>query len=189
MIDIWFEVHAQTDHNVANLASGHYDVALTAHGRAQAHTVLRARYSHLHFDVVFTSDTQRAYDTACLIFADRPLPILRDPRLRECDYGDFEGRPRAEMERARLTALHTPFPNGESYAQVAIRMQSFLTQLAAERDGQHVMLVGHGASMSPPSPECPSAAPDGPAPQHADAFELGRQDGRKGRVREARVTD
>jgi broad specificity phosphatase PhoE len=147
MIDIWCEVHAQTDHNAADLASGHYDVALTAHGRTQAHTVLRARYSHLHFDVVFTSDTQRAYDTACLIFADRPLPILRDPRLRECDYGDFEGRPRAEMERARLTALHTPFPNGESYAQVAIRMQSFLTQLAAERDGQHVMLVGHGATL------------------------------------------
>jgi broad specificity phosphatase PhoE len=51
------------------------------------------------------------------------------------------------MERARLTAFHTPFPNGESYAQVAVRMRSFLTQLAAERDGQHVMLVGHGATL------------------------------------------
>jgi len=147
MIDIWFEVHAQTDHNAAGLASGHYDVALTTHGRTQAQSVLRARYAHLHFDVVFTSDTQRAYDTACLIFAGRPLPILQDPRLRECDYGDFEGRPRAEVERARLSALYTPFPNGESYAQVAIRMRSFLTQLATERDGQHAMLVGHGATL------------------------------------------
>ena len=116
MIDIWFEVHAQTDHNAAGLASGHYDVALTAHGRTQAQSVLRTRYAHLPFDVVFTSDTQRAYDTACLIFAGRPLPILQDPRLRECDYGDFEGRPRAELESARLAALHTPFPKGESYA-------------------------------------------------------------------------
>jgi len=54
------------------------------------------------------------------LFAGRPLPILQDPRLRECDYGDFEGRPRAEMKRA---------------------------QLAAERDGQHIMLVGHGATL------------------------------------------
>ena len=36
MIDIWFERHAQTHHNVAGLASGHSDVALTAHGREYA---------------------------------------------------------------------------------------------------------------------------------------------------------
>ena len=116
-IDLWFDVHAQTYHNAADLASGHYDVALTAPGRTQAQSVLRARYADQLFDVVFTSETQRVYNIACLIFACRPLPILQDPRLRECDYGDFEGRPRAEMERARLAALHTHFPNGEGYAQ------------------------------------------------------------------------
>ena len=42
MIDIWFEVHAQTYHNAADLASGHYDVALTNHGRGHAQSVLRA---------------------------------------------------------------------------------------------------------------------------------------------------
>jgi broad specificity phosphatase PhoE len=147
VIDLWFEVHAQTYHNAANLASGHYDVALTEQGRADAQSVLRARYAQQHFDTVFTSDTQRAYDTACLIFAGRPIPILQDARLRECDYGDFEGRPRAEMEAARLSAICTPFPHGESYVQVAERMRQFLAQLAAERDGQRVMLVGHGATL------------------------------------------
>jgi broad specificity phosphatase PhoE len=142
MIDVWFEAHAQTYHNAASLASGHYDVALTEQGREHAQTVLRTRYAGQHFDVVFTSDTQRAYDTACLIFADRPIPILRDARLRECDYGVFEGRPRVEMEMARLSAISTPFPQGESYTQVAARMRSFLGQLAAEHDGQRVMLVG-----------------------------------------------
>ena len=29
MIDLWCKVHAQTDHNAADLASGHYEVALT----------------------------------------------------------------------------------------------------------------------------------------------------------------
>src|SRR5215472_4788436 len=147
MIDIWFEAHAQTYHNAAGLASGHYDVALTKEGRQQAQTVLRARYAGLPFDVAFTSDTQRAYDTACLIFADRPVPILRDARLRECDYGTLEGRPRVEIEQARLSAISTPFPQGESYTQVAVRMRSFLEQLAAERDGQRVMLVGHAATL------------------------------------------
>jgi len=76
VIDLWCEVHAQTYHNAAGLASGHYDVALTEQGREDAQTVLRTRYAGQHFDVVFTSDTQRAYDTACLIFAGRLLPIL-----------------------------------------------------------------------------------------------------------------
>lgn len=147
MIDIWFEAHAQTYHNAAGLASGHYDVALTEHGREHARSVLRKRYADQHFDVVFTSDTQRAYDTACLICAGRALPILRDARLRECDYGDLEGRPRAEMETARLSAIGAPFPHGESYTQVATRMHSFLGQLAAERDGQQVLIVGHGATL------------------------------------------
>jgi broad specificity phosphatase PhoE len=147
MIDIWFEAHAETYHNAAGLASGHYDVALTDHGREHAQSVLRSRYAGEPFDVVFTSDTQRAYDTACLIFAGRPIPILRDARLRECDYGDFEGRPRVEMEMARLSAICTPFPHGESYVQVAVRMRSFLMQLAAEHDGQQVMLVGHAATL------------------------------------------
>jgi broad specificity phosphatase PhoE len=147
MIDIWFEAHAQTYHNAAGLASGHYDVALTEHGREQAQSVLRSRYAGQHFDVVYTSDTQRAYDTAYLIFAGRPIPILQDARLRECDYGDFEGCPRTEMEIARKSAIYTPFPHGESYAQVAVRMHSFLEQLAAERDGQQVMLVGHAATL------------------------------------------
>ena len=100
MIDLWLEMHAQTEHNVHGVASGHYDVALTPFGREQAQTILRERYAHQRYDAACTSNTQRAYDTACLMFADRPLPVLRDVRLRECDYGVYEGRPRAEMEAA-----------------------------------------------------------------------------------------
>jgi broad specificity phosphatase PhoE len=147
MIDIWFEAHAQTYHNAAGIASGHYDVALTDHGRDHAQSILRSRYAGQRFDVVYTSDTQRAYDTACLIFAGRPIPILRDARLRECDYGDFEGRPRAEMEIARPSAIRKPFPQGESYEQVAVRMRSFLEDLAVLRDNQQVMLIGHAATL------------------------------------------
>ena len=122
-------------------------MALTDHGREHIQSILRSRYAGQHFDVVFTSDTQRAYDTAGLIFAGRPIPIVRDARLRECDYEDFERRPRAAMEAARQSAIRVPFPHVESYEQVGVRMRSFLEQLAAERDGQRVMLVGHTATL------------------------------------------
>lgn len=147
-VEIWVEGHAQTEHNVAGLASGHADTALTDDGRAYAATVLRERYANEHVDAVFTSDTRRAYDTACLMFAGRPLPIVQDARLRECHYGAFQAAPRPAMEAARRSAIDAPFPGGgESYRQVAERMRSFLHDLAAERAGQSVMLVGHGATL------------------------------------------
>jgi broad specificity phosphatase PhoE len=147
MVDIWLEMHAQTLHNAQGVASGHFDVALTDYGRNQAQTILRSRYAQQRFDCVFTSNTQRAYDTARLMFADRPLPIFQDARLRECDYGIYEGRPREEMEAARMMAIRAPYPNGESYVQAAERTSSFLADLARKHAGQSVMLIGHAATL------------------------------------------
>jgi len=147
LIEIWVQGHVQSLHNVAGLASGHYDIGLTDVGREQARSILRRQYAHEPFDVVFTSDTQRAYETACLIFEGSSIPILQDARLRECDYGDLTGSPRADIEAVRSAALYTPFPNGESYQQVAERMYQFLAQLAAEHDQHRVLLVGHFATV------------------------------------------
>ena len=91
MVAIWYEAHAQTHDNAGGVASGHRDVGLTDLGREQARGPKRARYRGEHFDVVLTSDTQRAYDTARLMFEGRGIPIVQDARLRECDYGDLEG--------------------------------------------------------------------------------------------------
>jgi len=147
MIDFWLEMHAQTHHNAQGVASGHFDVALTLYGREQAQTILRDRYARHHYDAAYTSNTQRAYDTACLMFADRLLPVLQDPRLRECDYGIYEGRPRAEMEAVRLSAIHVPYPKGESYIQVAARMRGYLSDIARKHDGESLMLIGHAATL------------------------------------------
>ena len=147
MVDLWLEMHAQTYHNAQGLASGHFDVALTPYGREQAQTILRSRYANQRFHAAYASDTQRAYDTACLMFADRPLPVYRDSRLRECDYGIYEGRPREEMEAARADAIYTPFPDGESDAQAVERMRSFLADIAPRHDGESLMLIGHAATL------------------------------------------
>lgn len=146
-VAIWLEMHAQTLHNAAGVASGHFDVELTPHGREQAQTTLKSRYAEQRFDAVYASDTRRAVDTARLMFADRSIPIHQDARLRECDYGVYEGRPRAAMEAARSAAIRIPFPGGESFAQVATRMRSFLDDIAARHEGQSVMLIGHAATL------------------------------------------
>jgi broad specificity phosphatase PhoE len=112
-----FETHSTTLDNEAGLASGWFDVALSARGEEQAR-MLGARRRDDHLAAVFCSDLARAFRTAEIAFSDRALPIVRDARLRECDYGNLTRRPTLEIEAQRALHLATPFPNGESYQQV-----------------------------------------------------------------------
>lgn len=146
MITIYYRGHAQTLDIVSGVASGHRDVALSDYGRQQAATDYRLTYEHVEFDAAYTSDTQRAYDTARLMLNGKPLEIIRDARLRECDYGDMTGGPRAEVEALRPKHVHMPFPNGESYEQVMHRMRLFVDHIASTEQGKTLLVVGHFAT-------------------------------------------
>ncbi len=146
MITVYYQGHAQTLDMVRGVASGHRDTELSDHGRQQAATALHAAYEGIAFDAVYTSDTRRAYDTATLMLNGRAVPITRDARLRECDYGDMTGGPRAEVEALRPRHLREPFPNGESYDQVMQRMRQFVDQIASAERGRTLLVVGHFAT-------------------------------------------
>ena len=146
MITIWYEPHAQSRDTAAGIASGHRDVGLTEIGRGQARGRMRAKYEHERFDVVFTSDTRRAHDTARLIFEGRDIPLEQDERLRECDYGEMTEHAVAQVAAARPDAVTTPFSNGESYEQVALRVGEFLHDLARREDDK-VMVIAHSAVL------------------------------------------
>ncbi len=146
MITVYYQGHAQTLDMVRGVASGHRDTELSDHGRQQAATALRAAYEGVVFDAVYTSDTRRAYDTARLMLNGQALNITQDARLRECDYGDMTGGPRAEVEALRSRHLRDPFPNGESYDQVMHRMRQFVEQVASTERGRTLLVVGHFAT-------------------------------------------
>lgn len=144
MITIIFESHATTFDNEKKIASGHYDVDLSPKGIENAQD-LGKRRAEEHFDAVFCSDLQRAYKTAEIAFGDK-FPIVKDKRLRECDYGKLEHRPSAEIEAERIKRIDLPFPGGESYQQCAERMRRFLEDLLKDYDGKHVLIIGHRAT-------------------------------------------
>lgn len=104
------------------------------------------RYRGERIDLICCSDLQRSYLTAELAFVDRKIPIIRDRRLRECDYGDWTRRPRIEVAKERRHRINTPFPNGESYQLVATRITSFLQDLLRDHDGKNVLIIGHRAT-------------------------------------------
>lgn len=145
MITIIFEAHGTTFDNESHQSSGHYDVALSPLGEQQSKE-MGERYKDDYFDAIFCSDLQRSYKSAEIAFGNK-FPIIKDARLRECDYGDLTRHPSAEVDSEKPNRITTPFANGESYEQASERMKSFLTDLLKNYDSKRVMIIGHRATQ------------------------------------------
>lgn len=129
------------------------DIGLSAAGRAQA-AALAGRIADERFDRIVASPLRRAMETTAAVAGDRPVEL--DPRLKEMDYGAWEGLTYDEIDerdaalRARWVADPESLacPGGESGADVAARARSFLDDLlawAADRPSEDpvVLAVAH----------------------------------------------
>jgi broad specificity phosphatase PhoE len=146
MVKIIFESHSTTFDNEAHQSSGWNDVDLSPLGIKQSEE-LGERYKNEKFDTIFCSDLLRCYKTAEIAFKDRNFPIIKDKRLRECDYGDLTCHPSSEVDEQKPKRIHEPFLNGESYNQTTAKMKSFLDDLAKNYDEKKVMIIGHRATQ------------------------------------------
>ena len=141
MTTVVFETHATSEDNEAGIATGWLGGDLSPLGRAQAVELGRRRRDD-GIDVVFASDLQRAVETARIAFEGSGIPVQLDWRLRECDYGSWNGMPRSRLDTERLAHVDTPWPGGESWRQAVARVDGFLDELAADR----VLVIGHVAT-------------------------------------------
>ena len=144
-LELVFETHSWSVDNGRGIATGWLPGSLSARGRDEARRLGRRRLAGT-VDAVVTSDLRRAVETSETAFAGAAVPIHRDRRLRECNYGDLNGAPVDEIEARRLHHVDVPFPGGESYRQVVDRMRAFLDELVARGDGRHLVLIGHTAT-------------------------------------------
>jgi broad specificity phosphatase PhoE len=145
LIELVYETHSTSTHNEAGIATGWLDGELSAHGREQARALGKRRRDD-GIAVVYTSDLGRAIETAEIAFAGSDLPRRQDPRLRECNYGELNGHPVAEIDAIKPTRVDEPYPGGESYRAVVERTRDFLGNVLAEHDGERVLLIAHAAN-------------------------------------------
>jgi broad specificity phosphatase PhoE len=145
MIELVYETHSTTTDNEAGIATGWREGELSETGREQAEALGERRRDD-GLAVVFTSDLARAIETAEIAFAGSDLPRRQDPRLRECNYGELNGRPVAEIDSLKPTRIDEPYPGGESYRQVVERTRGFLGDLVGELDGERVLVIAHAAN-------------------------------------------
>ncbi|MDO8469544.1 MAG: histidine phosphatase family protein [bacterium] len=143
VIRITYFVHGTTTDNEQGLSSGWSDVGLSELGVRQSKE-LGPLTEDRHFDVVFTSDLKRAVESAKLTWGDK-YKIIPDARLRECNYGDLNGKPSEMVEPMQERSITTPMPGGESYEMVKERVAGFLADLKRDYDGKSVAIVAHKA--------------------------------------------
>jgi broad specificity phosphatase PhoE len=170
VVGLWLVRHGESTGNVAAsaaIAAGQQvigidlrdaDVPLTTAGRDQASAVGRSFAEMTQAerpDVVWSSPYLRTRQTARLISTSSHLPAAAvDERLRDRELGildlltstGVEARFPEEAARRRwLGKLYYRPPGGESWADVALRLRSFLADLDRLAPGQKVLLVVHDA--------------------------------------------
>jgi len=143
MVYITYFVHGTTVDNEREISSGWAGAELSGRGVQQG-IELKEQTKDKKFDVVFCSDLTRAVDSAKLSF-EGSAPIIADERLRECNYGTYNGKPSEIVEPLQEKMINERFPEGESYEDVKARMADFLEMLKKSYDGKHVAIVAHKA--------------------------------------------
>lgn len=141
-VKITYFVHGTTTDNEQHISSGWKDVDLSNLGIKQSEELSSQNTDK--FDAVFCSDLVRSVHSAQLSFKDK-FPVVIDERLRECNYGDYNGKLSKIVEPLQEKMVNNLFPNGESYEDVKVRMESFLSDIRHRYNGKHIAIVAHKA--------------------------------------------
>ena len=136
--------HGQTDWNVQGKLQGHADIPLNNTGRAEA-AGLSERIGKIDFDVCFSSDLQRAVETAQILSTTHPFVIKSVPTLRERNYGCWEGRLFSELLEYEKEGR--PLLNIESDEEIQKRIFPLLDQIVNNYSGATVLIVTHGSVL------------------------------------------
>lgn len=146
--------HGETDDNREPIrVQGFTDTPLNDTGRRQA-AELAGRVTPMGFVSLWSSDLSRARETAEIVGHRTGLSVRLDPRLREANRGEWEGRRFIDIEREepeRYAAWRTEpatfrFPGGESLRDQLERVTASLADV--RRNGeQPSLVVCHGGSI------------------------------------------
>jgi len=140
-LQLWLVRHGETEWSLSGQHTGKTDLPLTPFGEQHARDIGRL-LSGRRFGVVLTSPLLRARETCRLAgYGDNAYVDLN---LQEWDYGEYEGRTTAEIQKQRpgWSLWSDGVPSGESIQQVATRGQEVIDRVLA--GSSDALLFAHG---------------------------------------------
>lgn len=138
--------HGLTEWNAAERISGATDIDLAPEGLAMAQELAARCAEAGDIDRIIASPMRRAQQTAQAVADRLCLPIQTDDRLREWDYGSFEGMPRTTPgfpEAKAAWGCRMP-GGGESVFQIVQRTYNVIDDVRRLYPDENVLLVCHG---------------------------------------------
>ena len=147
-LTLYFVRHGRTEMNRLRLLQGRGGRGLLPEGIADAERAA-VTLAGKGVNLIYTSDQQRALETARLIHSRLGLrsALRRSPSLREMDYGEMSGRHDDEVRRLcplwRKDARFV-FPGGESFALVQARAFRWLERVLRRHRSGTFAVVTHG---------------------------------------------
>lgn len=148
--------HGETEWNRdGNRYCGRSDIGLSELGKEQAERAA-PWIGAVRMDRIIASDRLRAYETALPAAAALGLPIERDERVTEIDFGRWEG-----LRPSEITAMypeswhswlsdpeHTPAGvSGETASQVFERLDRFFKETTRKHPHENILVVSHSTAM------------------------------------------
>ena len=146
--------HGDTELNSDERYWGHSDVKLSAAGFRQAER-LRDRLAAQKIDAIYSSNLQRASETAEVITSRHQLAVTTCAELREINFGKLEGLTFDEInqlypEVTRLWAEGSStlqYPGGESLDELNNRVSNFIGRLKKHTPEETILIVAHSGPL------------------------------------------
>jgi alpha-ribazole phosphatase len=150
MTSIYLVRHGETELNRKGCYYGWTDCELSGVGEKQA-MMLKNALKEVNFDVVISSDLKRAKDTAVIVKGEREIKILKDERLRELNFGEWEGRHYTVISKQYLKDWeawikdwqNTVLPKGESFTDMYARVRQCIDEILEKYKDKDILMVSH----------------------------------------------
>jgi 2,3-bisphosphoglycerate-dependent phosphoglycerate mutase len=152
---VLFIRHGETAWNAIKRIQGHIDIPLSEHGVLQAEQLGARLAREGRIDAVYSSDLQRARQTAQPFASALGLETRLSEGLRERSYGAFQGHdsdeinekfPAEYIEWQTRDPGFTP-PEGESQRVFYHRVVHAMEPIVAAHPGGRIAVVAHGGVL------------------------------------------
>ena len=144
--------HGETDWNAERRFQGHADPPLNERGREQARE-LGTHLAGVPLAAIYSSDLQRAAETARIVASARGLEPEPRRELREIDVGEWSGLTFDVIEKRYPDGVRRHrdggdgWESGEPHDVMQSRVVAAVRGLAADHPGETILAVIHGGTM------------------------------------------
>lgn len=157
-MNIYLTRHGESQWNVEERLQGSFDSCLTKKGKIESHKLRHyLNESEINIDLIYTSPSLRALETAEIIAKNKRVSSVKHPSLKEMDVGLWHGQTWTEIQQKypqeyqrywHQPHLYQATHGGEDFNQVQKRATTFLQNVIQNDNHSNILIVSHGVILN-----------------------------------------